>query len=158
MSPLSTPSLPQLFVKPLAVQLFDEPVVVKRFGLRILGFGISNRRLIQNLLDTLARVVGNLVDVIYGVLINRIEGFSIRGAGVFGNRAPAELLVGKQPVHRLRVGLEKSPHQIAVGIEKRTARHESIVGKVNSGLAHIHYYSRAGLFSLEVRRAGERRR
>src|SRR4030095_330953 len=142
---LKASSFPKLFVESLVVQLFDEPIVVKRFGLRVLGFGVSNRRLIQNLLDTLARVVGNFVYVIDSVLVNRIEGFSIRRSGVLRNRAPAELLVRKQPVHRLRVGLQKSPHQIAVGINKRTARHKSIMGKINTGLAHVHYYSCAGL-------------
>src|SRR4030095_62224 len=92
---LKASSLPKLLVEPLVVQLFDEPVVVKRFRLRILGFGIFNHLLIQNFLDTFACVGGNLIDVTDGVLVNRVESFSVCGAGKFGNRAPAKLLVRK---------------------------------------------------------------
>src|SRR5690349_3036682 len=79
---LLRPSLPKLLVESLRFQLLDEAIVVKSFGLRVLGFGISERRLIQNLLNTLPRVIGDLVHVIDGVLVNRIECLGIRGAGV----------------------------------------------------------------------------
>src|SRR6266404_3134970 len=155
---LGVSSLPKLLVESLAVQLLDEPIVVERFGLCFFGFRVSNCRLIQNLLDTLARVIGNLVHVIHRVLVNRIQSFGVRGASISRNRAPAEFLVRKQTVHRLRVGLEKSPHQISIGANKRSSCHKSVVRKVNAGFAHIQYYASARFFSFEIRRARERRR
>src|SRR4030095_5006487 len=147
---------PKLFVESLAVQFFYEPVVIEFFRLGRFRLRISRRNLIQHFLDTLACVVGNLVHIVHGVLVNRIVCLGIDCTAVIGYCASAKLPVCKQPIHALTVSLKKSPRQIFIGSDEGTAPHKGVMRKVDSGLAHVHEHFRPGLFGPKIRRTGER--